>query len=372
MRLPAFNLFRLPVLALAWVGLVLAGDAGAEEVRTRFWRDVVVGSELHFQLWSGESDLEVREFSIPFVFVVPLGRRLSLDLVTGSGLATLDQDESSDLKGLTDTKIRASCILGDELLLLTAGVSTPTGKTELDEEEQEVSNFLSQDGLDFRTSTFGQGLDLNVGLALAYKLGETVFGLGAGYLRKGEYLPQDGEPEYQPGDELSLTAGLDREVMDSRVQLTLDATYTRYGGDRQEGERVFQSGNKVLVQALGRFRAGIDWQIHLSGRIKGRSTSYTLAEEETEYTNGNQFEGGLAAMVGGVGPLRLRGVADLKFYEDNEFDRGEVTIWGVGPGFRLRLAPGTFVDLNARYSRGHIDAADVTGIDLSGGVWIKL
>jgi len=359
-------------LVFAWLTFQLAAGAGAQETRSRLFRDVILGSGLHFQRWSGEEDLEVREFSLPLVFVWPVSRRLSLDVVTGSGLATLERGTSTSLKGLTDTKIRGSCILGDEVALLTAGVSTPTGKTRLDSLEQDVSNYLAQDALGFRTPSFGQGLDLNFGLAVAHRLGGTVFGLGVGYLRKGGFTPQFGDPEYQPGSELNLTFGLDRQVMDGDGQLTLDVVYTQYGEDEQGGKPAFQSGDKVLAQALGRFRgAGLNWRVHLIERFKAESTSYE-EEEPEEFSNGNEFEAGLAAMTGGSGRLSLGGAADLKLYGDNDFDQGEAAIWSAGPGIRLRLSSRSFIDLSARYARGEIDAAEVSGIDIRGGIWIRL
>jgi len=229
------------VLALAPLVFLPAGEVRAEETGTGFLRDVILGSGLHYQNWRGEEGLEVREFSLPVAFVWPVSRRLSLDMVTGSGFATLDRGTSNRLNGLTDTKIRASCIIGDELALVTVGVSTPTGKTVLDTLEREVSNYLAQDALGFRTPSFGQGLEMNVGLATAHKIGETVFGLGAGYLRKEAFTPGVEEPEYSPGDELSLTFGLDRQVMDGEGALILDVVYTVYGEDEEEGAAVYKS-----------------------------------------------------------------------------------------------------------------------------------
>ena len=361
----------------SYLGLIclvcgLAGPATAqEELRSRLFRDVVAGGGLHFQHWSGADNLEVRQFSVPLTFVWSLNKRLSLDMVAGSGFATLDQDASTSLKGLTDTRIRASCILGDELLLLTAGVSAPTGKTELDDQEREVSNFLAQDGLGFRTPSFGQGLDVNLGAATAHRIGETVFGVGAGYLIKGAFTPQHGGAEYQPGNELSLTAGVDREIMAGDGQLTLDLIYTLYDQDEQEGTKAFQAGDKILLQALGMFRAGLDWRVYLSGRTRGRSTSYTV-DSEVEFANGEQFEAGLSAATIGAGPVQVRALGDFKLYADNEFNRGEAAIWGAGPGLRLKMSSASSIDLNFKYLRGSIDAADVSGVDISGGIWIKL
>lgn len=360
------------VLALAPLVFLPAGEVRAEETGTGFLRDVILGSGLHYQNWRGEEGLEVREFSLPVAFVWPVSRRLSLDMVTGSGFATLDRGTSNRLNGLTDTKIRASCIIGDELALVTVGVSTPTGKTVLDTLEREVSNYLAQDALGFRTPSFGQGLEMNVGLATAHKIGETVFGLGAGYLRKEAFTPGVEEPEYSPGDELSLTFGLDRQVMDGEGALILDVVYTVYGEDEEEGAAVYKSGDKVLVQAMGLFRAvGMSWRLRLAERYRTESTSYE-GDEPEEFSNGNELEVGLAAMTSGSGRLAVGCAADVRLYRDNGFEQGEAAIWGVGPEVRLGLGNRSFINVGARYLRGEIDAAEVSGIDINGGIWIGL
>lgn len=357
---------------LAFVGLLLAGEARAEETGPGFFRNIILGSGVHFQQWRGEEDLDIREFSLPVAFVWPVSRRLSLDVMTGSGFATLDRGTSNSLNGPTDTKIRASCIIGDELALVTVGVSTPTGKTVLDTLEREVSNYLAQDALGFRTPSFGQGLETNVGLATARKIGETVFGLGVGYLRKEAFTPGEEDLEYCPGDELSLTFGLDRPVMDGEGTLILDVVYTVYGEDQEAGQGVFQSGDKVLVQAAGLFRAaGLSWRLHLAERYRTESTSYEEGEPE-EFSNGNEFEAGLAAMTSGSGRLAAGCAAVLRLYGDNAFEQGEAAIWGAGPEVRFGLGNRSFINLGARYMRGEIDAAEVSGVDISGGIWIGL
>ena len=352
--------------------LLLAGTPlQAQEMHTRFFRDVTVGSGIHFQRWSGEGDLSVRELSIPVTFIMPVSKRLSLDVVTGSGFATLDQGGSSDLNGLTDTKIRASLIVGDELALITAGVNTPTGKKELSAEEQQVSNFLSQNALRFSTPNFGQGLDVNVGVATAKKVGETVVGIGVGYLLKGEFTPREGGGDYKPGAEISLTAGLDRKVMAGDGKVTVDAVYTIYGEDELNGAKTFQSGNKLMLQGQGILNTrAATWRLYAIERTKGKNTSHS-GGRASEFSNGNQFEAGVSVLKTSSGKIGLRGLADFRLYGANDFDVGKASMVSVGPGVRYKLSPTRFIDINAQYSKGEIDNASVDGIDVSGGIWLR-
>ena len=207
---------------------------------------------------------------------------------------------------------------------------------------------LSQNGFGFRVPHFGQGLDMNIGIALARELGETTLGLGVGYLSKGGFTPRAGDRVYLPGDELTMTAGLGRQVLEGDGRLLLDVVYTRYGEDRQGGERVFKAGQKVLVQALGLFKLKeMDWRFYLAERSRGRNTNYQAAFSD-EWSNGNQLEFGLAVTKSVSQAVGLRLIVNSKLYGDSGFDtddRAEVLLFGGGPGVRLKWSPQRFVDI---------------------------
>ncbi|MFC1525994.1 hypothetical protein ACFL6X_04185 [Candidatus Latescibacterota bacterium] len=370
----------LRTVCLAAMVMGSAQPGVTQEPATRLFRDISLGSGAHYQYWSGDGDLSVQEVSVPVTIVLPVTRRLSLDAVSGTGFATLDRGASSSLNGLTDTKVRASLILGDELALITVGANTPTGKTGLSEEEREISRVLSQNALRFRTPNFGQGLDINAGLATARKIGDNVIGLGFGYLLKGEFEPADGGPKYTPSPEMSLTAGIDRKLFGGDGKLTLDAVYTVYGEDEREGTTAFESGNKLLLQVLGQRRGKrLEWRIYALGRMKEDSRSHARTGT-VDLSNGAQYEGGLSLLTRGSGRLNLRAMAQVRQYEAGDtfgsggavVQAGEATIFSAGPGLRLRLSTKSFLDLNLQGARGKIDGDSVTGIDISGGLWIRL
>lgn len=351
--------------------LAVCGETEAQKKRDRLMRDAVLGSGAYYQAWSRDAQADVSELSIPLIVIWPVSKKLSLDAVSGSGFASL-ADDGGSLSGLTDTKVRASYILGNEKGLLTLGVNTPTGKTGLTGEQRAVSSSLAQGALNFRTANFGQGMDVNVGLAVAGKVGGVVVGLGAGYLLKGEFTPRDQGPAYKPGSELSLTVGMDRKVMDGDGVLTLDAIYTLYGDDEQDGEVAFTSGNKLVVQGMGNFKmGGMSLRVNFTERLRGNSTRYVNGLASA-FGNGSQMEAGLQLMSGGQGKLALRGQADLKAYSANDFGKGKASLLSAGPGLRLRLGPGRFIDINVKYGTGKLDDETVSGIEAGGGIWFRL
>ena len=110
--------------------------------------------------------------------------------------------------------------------LITFGMNLPTGKSALESEEYSVASVLALPAFNFRVPSLGQGLDIHLGLSTARELGDFIFGAGMSYLMKGGFKAfKEYDEDYNPGDELTITAGIDREL-GSEARLTGDLQYT--------------------------------------------------------------------------------------------------------------------------------------------------
>jgi hypothetical protein len=97
-----------------------------------------------------------------------------------------------------------------------------SGMKKLTDDEAEVASLLADNSMRFPVRRYGEGLDISTGLAVAKEVGSVILGLGAGYLKKGEYTPFSTKPEkYKPGDELVFNLGLD---------LKKEKTFLRFDG----------------------------------------------------------------------------------------------------------------------------------------------
>jgi len=164
-----------------------------------------------YQLWQTDND-DISEFSVPIKLYYPFSRFLSFSIsgqqVYASG------DNYADLSGLSDAQINCSYFLENANLVLNSGINIPSGKKKLTIEEFEISRILSLSYYNFRLPGFGQGLNLNFGATWAFPVSRNVvIGLGGSYQFKGSYKPlSDMEFDYNPGDEVLLTAGLDMAI----------------------------------------------------------------------------------------------------------------------------------------------------------------
>src|SRR5690606_13491395 len=117
------------------------------------------------------------------------------------------------------------------------------------------------------------------GVTYALPLGERLaVGLGVGYQHRTPFRPRAGlDDDYDPGDELLLTGGLDYRLSPATA-LSLDLTYAAIGTDTS-GDLAYASGDAVAVTA--RLRSA--WRrhdVHLLGRFrsKGGGDRATLAD----------------------------------------------------------------------------------------------
>ena len=78
----------LSVLVLIYV-LTGRSELWAEELHTRFFREVIVSSGFSFQRWSGDDDTTIREISFPLVFYFTSDQKAEFRLGCRVGICNL-------------------------------------------------------------------------------------------------------------------------------------------------------------------------------------------------------------------------------------------------------------------------------------------
>jgi hypothetical protein len=191
----------------------------------------------------------VSELALPVFVVVPAGSRLSFDVGTAYARARVTSGASrSEVAGLTDTEIRGSYTFGSDFVVLTAGVSLPTGQSSVTLEQLAAAGWIGSDFLDFPVSSMGTGLAATGGVAIARPAGAWSIGGGAAVRRSAAYEPFDIPDEtfrYRPGNEFRARLGADRPVGAGRLALGL--TYATFGREDASGF-AYNTGDRVVAQ----------------------------------------------------------------------------------------------------------------------------
>jgi hypothetical protein len=342
----------------------------------RLQTDITGSAGVSFESWKAK-DNKVTEISVPVMFIYPVNPKMSLYAMTSPVSSNLEAGRRYSLSGLSDLKWGGHFLTMNDRLLITLGVNLPTGKHALAVEEYSVASALSVPAFNFRTPTLGQGFDVQLGANSAMEAGSFILGYGASYIMKGKFKPlKEYEQDYDPGDEITLTAGVDRNtaILGKDMQIRGDVLYTLYFDDSWGGQKVFKSGNRLLIQLYSRFMLGSrDAALFIRERIKGKNTTGSGKTYATERlnSNANQFEVQGWAWFSSGRNYGLKGLFDVKLYSDSDYNTGGAALFGLGGGGRFRLSPNLWFNGDLRYYFGKIKTSvekiDAAGIKLFGG-----
>jgi hypothetical protein len=298
--------------------------------------------------------------------------------MTSPAFCSLNSGADYSLSGLSDIKLGGHYLILNDKYLVTFGMNLPTGKSALVDDETPVANTLVIPAFRFRLPTLGQGFDMQLGISSAWELGEFMVGAGVSYLMKGGFKPFKGYDEsYNPGDELSFTVGVDKTVrlFQRDMRIIGDVLYSMYFDDTWEGEKVFSSGNRFTIQLASSFKVNsLDMIVFIREQTKGKNTtgSGDIYKSERKNSNGNQFEIQTYGYYPYKPNTRLKGVVDVKFYSDNEYETGGATLFGLGGGGQFRLTPQMVFDGDVRFYFGSIksgaEGTGVFGLKVFGGI----
>jgi hypothetical protein len=240
---------RLLVLAVAFVGSALH-SAGAQSI---FDIGARIAPQYHSYSIEAPTNVKISELSVPLFVLVPITSSFSFDVGTSYVRAQVDQtgaqSSTSTINGLTDTQVRGNYVIGNDFVVLTAGVNLPTGKNEIPANQQLAASLIGNDFLAFPISNMGTGFGGTGGIAIARPVGDWNFGGGVSVRRSTQYNPVSPSGgvvlHYQPGNEYRARLGLDHAAGTGRV--TLGVTYSSFADDNFGGS-IYNTGNRLLSQ----------------------------------------------------------------------------------------------------------------------------
>jgi hypothetical protein len=228
-----------------------ASQLGAQSI---FDAGARVAPQFHSYDIKAPSNTKISEFAVPMFVLIPITPSFSFDVGTSFARSEVQQTTNgtlatSTISGLTDTQIRANYTLGNDFIVLTAGVNVPTGQSTVKTNQLLAANLIGSDFLSFPISNMGTGFGGTGGIAFARPVGEWNVGFGLSMRRAAQYDPFDpgGGPavHYQPGNEYRVRGGVDHSFGTGRIAAGL--TYSTFGNDNLAGS-VYNTGNRWLSQ----------------------------------------------------------------------------------------------------------------------------
>ncbi len=330
------------------ISLALATLLAVAVVSTEVHGQIVYGRQsstdirLVYSSWTMKTDTfetTISQFSVPINGFIPLGEGLEGQLYIDGSSNSLDFGAGkSKATGLGDLRLQISKALSDAHLLVSGGISAPTGEKKLPAADWAVVQQLSTDFLSFPSRQLGAGLGLNALVGGATMLGELRCGAGVSYQYAGKYTPVRDGGEYDPGDQVSVNAGVNGGDIGGMLWST-NAIFTTYADAKYGGAKAFKQGTELQFQ-VG-FQHSKPESYSLSGAIR-----YVLRGRSTEYADSS-----------GVVDNQLRRFGN-EISGNISYSRMVGTNWSVEPALSLRVIGSTETGVNG----SNVSGSNVLGI----------
>ena len=238
---------RRAFLALSALALAAAPALGAQSLLDQRVR---IGPQFVSYRLGGDLDTRISELAVPVSVVIPFGARFNVDIATAYASSRVEQGGSEEtINGITDTQLRANYTLGNDFIVLTAGLNLPSGQATVQADQIKAAGYIGNDFLAFPVSNMGTGFAATGGIAVARPLGEWNVGFGASMRHAAAYDAFEIADEgirFEPGDEYRARLGVDRALGPGRVALGL--TYSAFGDDK-DAVSSYSNGDRIVSQA---------------------------------------------------------------------------------------------------------------------------
>jgi hypothetical protein len=309
------------------------------------------------------------ETSVGISLVQPVGRQTTISL-RGAG-ASAGGDITS-LSGLADAQLAIQHRLESQHLVLSLGFNFPSGHKELTSDEFQTSLLLSNRFFDLETPNFGTGLNINPGVIWALQVNEdVVLGLGASYQYKGKFKPLEGLGDYDPGDEVLLTAGVD--VAPGKTETaSADIVFTAYGKDKLDGDEVYASGNKVVANL--QYHKYFDYdQLRVLARYRTRAKNeFAIGKNfvtESEKTDPDEFDLVGSYLIWFNENVTVGILGEGRFYQVTTASFQGKSLFGVGATPVFAVSPAVKIPATVKFQFGSLEGGGtVSGIEVGVGV----
>lgn len=234
---------RLGFVAIA-LALVAGGSAAAQGTNALYpTASALTGFD--YQRYGFDKGYQVQDaaqWSIPFVFVAPLGRQASIDLTTYYAHTEVTTSGTQSLSGLTDTQLRLLYTIGRQRAVASLMLNLPTGQHSFTTTQFPVSSAISSNYLSFPVTSLGLGFGVTSGLAYATPAGSWNLGLAGSLRYQVSYRPFTADTfKYTPGLEGRLRVGADR-LVGERGRFLFGLTYSTFSTDQFSGTGAFVNG----------------------------------------------------------------------------------------------------------------------------------
>ena len=356
---------RCVLLAIAVCGMLPSAGTRAQDASLTLMP--------YYQQWTLQAGGGFSQGTVLAALSLPVTRDIAF---SASAIPFSTGGDYSHVSGMSDAQLSISWSLPAPRLVFTLGVNAPSGKTQLTRDEFLTGVLLSNPVFGMRVPQFGQGWNIDPGVLYALSFGEnTAAGLGLSYRMQGKFHPVQSIGEYDPGDELLATGGLETKLAEGEV-VSADVIVTAFGRDVLEGEEVFRSGTKIVaglqygkyfgysrLLVSGRYRSTGRSLVSVAGALVTVDQNVEPANAELLASWSMRLSNALSATV----------LAEGRRFTETAAAISGISIFTAGLSAEWKLSPAIAIPISAMVHSGSMKGSrSISGFEGGAGVKVTM
>ena len=322
-----------------------------------------------FQQWTSGGVTLFSEVSSTLTWYQPLTREASVSLRTSYAAAS---GNVTSLQSLNDVQLNLNYYFEPADMVFGLGLNLPSGKKKLTQGEFETSYLISNSLFRLQVPHYGTGFNISPTVSWAVPVSDrVVVGVGAMYFYRGSFDPVIALTNYDPADEITLSAGCDVRL-DPVSTVSFDAVFTIFGKDKVNNVEVFAPGRKLLGGVRFKRYLGFD-ELSFSAVARFRSNTEVrignvlLPNQERVEPNQLELGGFYAAKLTNIFVLRF--LLEGRFFEESSDPLSGAVLGMVGVGPEFSVSGSIKIPVLLKYTFGNVKGnTSVSGLDAGVGI----
>jgi len=323
-----------------------------------------------YQNWNNVNNESLTQQSNLLSMSYKISRNTLLRL--GGGLAA-SEVLYSKLNGISDFQLQLNQKIPKLNTSIDVGVNIPSGNESLTQSEFASTILLSRDIFNIKMPVLGQGTNIFLGATWAKDLSDYfILGFGASYQIRGKYKPLKlMEYDYQPSNEVLLTAGIDFRI-DKTKTISGDVIGVFYGKDKVDVDEVFSAGNRFVYNLTYRqyFDSNI-WRVNFRYRYSAADEFDNSLSIVTEKVSPNHFIASTSFYHLLSELVALQYLLEGRFFEKTSMLYSGYNVYGVGLAVHLQISSLVQIPIITRYYLASNSGNNINGFEVGVGVNIS-
>ncbi len=307
------------------LALLIASPALAADTR------VTASTGFHLDWWDSPNNDKGLQYYVPLK-IDGYYNDFSMGILGGYAYTTHDEPGKNrrSISDILDTKLNLGYMLADRLpvdILFGLDFNLPTGRTDL--KDRDLAVIMDPDLVSI--TSLGEGFNVNPTISLAKEWRNWLFGMGFGYVFRGEYDYSRSMHDYDPGDIFSFTTQI-HYFPTERWHFKFFTNFTTYGEDELKDKDFYEEGDYFQIGLGSKYtRSSFDVegvvQTILRAKSKFREDNRGFGKE-SDNSHGDEWIGTLKGHYFIDDKTTINSSLTLLLITENDYSESSIYYWG--------------------------------------------